>query len=405
MQELLFLSHRIPYPPNKGDKIRSYHLLKHLSRQFRVHLGTFIDTDEDWQYMHSVQNLCDKTCFVKLDPKIARIQCLQGLFSNRPLTLPFYWNRQLSRWVDKVLQVRPIQKIVIYSAAMTQYVRHIHYAQRLIDFVDIDSDKWQQYAKKKKWPMSWIYQREARLLQAYERQIALEFDKATFVSKKESELFKQLLSSDFDKVDYFNNGVDVDYFSPLKAFDNPYSSSGKPVLVFTGAMDYWANVDAVVWFAQAVFPIVRSQIPDIQFCIVGSKPTEQVQILKKIPGITVTGSVDDIRPYLKYASVAVAPLRIARGIQNKVLEAMAMEKLVVVSPQALEGIQAIPEKEVFVANGEREFADQIIEVLAKYNKGTHQAAARMRILNDYSWPVSLARIDQIWDKLNEVKAA
>lgn len=394
MQELLYLTHRIPYPPNKGDKIRSFHLLKHLSQRYQVHLGTFVDTEEDWQYADNVKEFCKETCFVKLDPKLARLRCTTGFATNQPLTLPYYWNAKLQEWVNKRLDTNSIDRIIVFSAAMTQYVRHAQSTHRIIDFVDIDSDKWKQYAETKSWPANWIYRREAKKLLKYEKQITREFDYATFVSKTEADLFSQFLPEVSAKVSYFNNGVDIDYFSPLHDFPNPYSKSNQ-VLVFTGAMDYWANVDAVEWFAQAIFPIIRTKLPNLQFYIVGSKPTKQVLALATIPGIEVTGFVADIRPYLQHASLAVAPLRIARGIQNKVLEAMAMEKIVVASPQAMEGIDAVAGQELYVANNEEEFSKQVIRLLEENTSNEVGQAARNKILSDYSWPKSLARIDEL----------
>lgn len=394
MQEVLYLTHRIPYPPNKGDKIRSFHLLKHLSSQYKVHLGTFVDAEEDWQYVDNVKEFCSETCFVKLDPKLARLRCMTGLVTNQPLTLTYYRNAQLQEWVNKLFERKAIDKVIVFSSAMAQYVREDRSIQRIIDFVDIDSDKWRQYAETKSWPVSWIYRRESRELLKFEKKIALEFDNTTFVSEKEADLFKQFLPEASDKISYFNNGVAVEYFSAVHNFPNPYSESNG-VLVFTGAMDYWANVDAVEWFAQSIFPSIRAQFPDLQFYIVGSKPTDQVLSLSKIEGVVVTGTVADIRPYLKYASLAVAPLRIARGIQNKVLEAMAMEKTVVASPQAMEGIYALTEKEIYVADDETAFVSQIIKLLKEDKNNVIGQAARNRILSNYSWPMSLARIDQL----------
>lgn len=394
MEDLLYLTHRIPYPPNKGDKIRSYHLLKYLSQHFHVHLGTFVDIEEDWQYAENIKEWCDEVCLIKLDPRIARLRCLSGFATGSPLTLPFYRDRQLKQWVDDLLKIKSITKIVTFSAAMTQYVRHLYSAQRVIDFVDVDSDKWRQYAETKPWPLSWIYQRESALLQNYERDVAQEFDKSTFVSLKEAALFKMMMPEVADKVDYFNNGVDTDYFSPIHQFPNPYPTDNR-ILVFTGAMDYWANVDAVEWFVQKVFPIVRSQIADIKFYIVGSNPSARVLALTKIPGVIVTGKVEDIRPYLKYASIAIAPLRIARGIQNKVLEAMAMGKRVVLSPQAMEGIQAVDGEELYVATDEITFASKVINLISE-ESDVEMNAARSRILSDYTWSASFARFDQLF---------
>ena len=394
MEEILYLAHRIPYPPNKGDKIRSYHLLKHLSQRYRVHLGAFIDDESDRKYRNSVKSLCGETCLINLNPAIARMRSLSGFFSGQPLTLPYYRDSGLQQWINNILETRTIRMILVFSSAMAQYVSQLEATPRIIDFVDVDSDKWMQYSSAKRWPMSWIYRRESRLLLKHERWIAENFSNSTFVSRAEADLFKQLAPNAIKKIAYFNNGVDSDYFSPEHDFQNPYMER-EPVLVFTGAMDYWANVDAVDWFSRAIFPNVRMRFPKAEFFIVGARPNPVVKALAKLPGITVTGSVPDVRPYLAWASLAVAPLRIARGIQNKVLEAMAMGKIVVASPQAMEGIDAVPGQELIVAQNESDFAEQIITLL---NDGTGQAigtAARLCAVERYSWKKNLTKIDAL----------
>ncbi|MES2072236.1 MAG: TIGR03087 family PEP-CTERM/XrtA system glycosyltransferase [Pseudomonadota bacterium] len=391
MEDLLLLVHRIPFPPNKGDKIRSYHLLKHLAQSYRVHLGTFIDDDSDWQYADNVKKLCHETHIARLDPGLAKLRSLGALLSRRPLSLDYYRNAGLQAWINSVIRQRQIKRIVVFSSAMAQFIEHIDDARRVIDFVDVDSDKWLQYADKKIWPMSWLYRREGNQLLAYERRLASECDAALFVSQAESDLFRQLAPESLAKIDFFNNGVDTDYFSPELSHDNPYTGNEK-IIVFTGAMDYWPNVDAVQWFADEVLPAVLKQHPDTLFYIVGARPSEQVAALAKLPGVRVTGSVPDVRPYMAHADVAVAPLRIARGIQNKVLEAMAMAKAVVVSPQALEGIDAQPGAELMLAADAGQYALQVLQLLAQKN-AEMGCAARAKVIARYNWSANLSRVD------------
>lgn len=402
MQGLLYLTHRIPYPPNKGDKIRSFHLLQHLSKRYRVYLGTFIDNKEDWQYEDKVRNYCQDVFIVDLDPLSAKLRSLFALSGNDPLTLAYYRNKKLMQWVKAVCSDEHIENVVIFSSAMAQYVECLPVCRSIIDFVDVDSDKWRQYALSKSWPFNLIYHRESRCLLDYERKVAEKFSYSTFVSEKEAELFRQLAPDAASKTTFFNNGVDTDFFSPQRGYSNPYVAA-KKVLVFTGAMDYWANIDAVIWFANSVFSAIRMQQPDIDFYIVGAKPARQVQMLADLPGIHVTGAVEDIRPYLMHAVVAVAPLRIARGIQNKVLEAMAMQKPVVVSTQAMEGIHAIPGKELLVAGDARGFVEQILLLLDSDKQATMGRLARERILRDYTWRANLSRIDALLAEPSEVK--
>lgn len=263
-EELLYLTHRVPYPPNKGDKIRSFHLLKHLSQRYRVHLGTFVDDRGDWQYVDTVRSFCGENHFAKLNPSAMRLRSLSGPLSGQPLTLPYYRNAGLQHWVNNLLATRPVKRILVFSSAMAQYVMHAHGARRIIDFVDIDSDKWCQYAGSKRWPLSWIYRREGRLLLRYEREVAKAFDASLFVSRTEAELFQRLAPESAAKTGYFSNGVDTDYFSPDREYPNPYGER-EHALVFTGAMDYWPNVDAVRWFAQEIFPEVHAADPHARF--------------------------------------------------------------------------------------------------------------------------------------------
>lgn len=394
MQELLYLVHRIPYPPNKGDKIRSYHILKHLSRNHRIHLGTFIDDERDWEYVEKLKKICNETCFIRLHPQISRIRSLSGMVTNQPLTLSYYRDKGLQKWVNNLLETRHIKNILVFSSSMAQYVKKSCSTHCVIDFVDVDSDKWKQYSKTKLWPLNWIYQRESRLLLEYERKIAKAFDASTFVSETESDFFKKLAPETAAKVTYFNNGVDAEYFSPEHINTNPYQSN-TDTLVFTGAMDYWANIDAVEWFAHNIFTLIRAQLPAVEFYIVGSKPTAGVTALSVLPGITVTGSVEDIRPYIAHAALVVVPLRIARGIQNKVLEAMAMEKTVIASPQAAEGIRALHSQELFIENDVQSFTDRIVTQIKDGPDIKMGKAARARILKDYSWKMILDQVDKL----------
>lgn len=394
MDELLYLVHRIPYPPNKGDKIRSFHLLKHLAQSYKVHVGAFVDDPDDWQHAEALAKLAGgEVKLLPLDPRLATLKSAVGLLSGEPLSIPYYRDRRMQAWVDAMLATKPIACALMYSSSMAQYLMKYHTLNRVIDFVDIDSDKWRQYAEKKPWPMSWVYRREARTLFDYERRVTHEFTAAAFVSEAEAALFKQLAPDCAAKVFGFSNGVDTDYFSPDHAFASPYPA-GERAIVFTGAMDYWANVDAVTWFAREIFPRIKRAHPTAHFHIVGSRPTVEVQALAQEHGVRVTGAVPDTRPYMAHAAVAVAPLRIARGIQNKVLEAMAMAKPTVVSEQALEGINATPGKEILLATDAVAFAGQVSDVIAGQVPEIG-VAARQRVVSDYSWSGHLRIVEQL----------
>ena len=394
---LLLLSHRIPYPPNKGDKIRSYHLLRYLSEHYRVYLGAFVDDHEDWQYASALEEWCEECCLVGLNPLISRFKSLSGLLSGKPLSMPYYRNRELQKWVSRQIDDQKIEHAVVYSSPMAQYIMTGDVPKhRVADFVDIDSDKWRQYAEKKRWPMNWVYRREARTLLKAEREITRCFDASLFVSSAEAALFKTLVPELADKIGYYNNGVDADYFSPQAELENPYTEGSK-VFVFTGAMDYWPNVDAVQWFANSVLPALRQKDPGVRFYIVGGKPTDAVKQLAQQPGIVVTGRVPDVRPYLQHAVAAVAPMRIARGIQNKVLEAMAMEKITLVSSQGLEGIEAGHEEHVILADTEEEMISYAERVIAG-NYRDMGKKSRQKVTVDFNWAETLPVVGALLEK-------
>jgi sugar transferase (PEP-CTERM/EpsH1 system associated) len=269
----------------------------------------------------------------------ARLRSLRGLLGDQPLTLPYYADRAMARWVGKRVREQDIHHLFAFSSAMAQYapLPDDWPMQRVMDLVDVDSDKWRQYSEHKPWPMNRIYEREARTLGNYERRLAAEWNACLLVSETEAQWLRERAPESATRIHALNNGVDVAYFSPDQAFVGPYGE-GERALVFTGAMDYWANVDAVCWFAEAIWPQIQRQIPAARFYIVGSRPTIAVRRLAQRPGILVTGAVADVRPYIIHAHAAVAPLRVARGIQNKVLEAMSLGRPLVMTRAAADGI-------------------------------------------------------------------
>jgi sugar transferase (PEP-CTERM/EpsH1 system associated) len=395
--DLLFLAHRIPYPPNKGDKIRSWHILRHLAQRYRVHLGCFIDDPADREYEPVLRQLCGECCFVELKPRLSRILSLRGLLTGAPLTLPYYASAALAGWVRTTIDRHRPDRLFFYSSAMAQFDAPTPYAaRRVIDLVDVDSQKWSEYATRQPWPLSWIYAREGRKLLHFEREAAGRMDASVLVSAAEAALFADLAPESKQKIHAVNNGVDTDYFSPDRPYANPFAAGAIPI-VFTGAMDYWPNIDAVQFFARSVLPLLRDSCPGATFWIVGSSPARAVLELKSVPGVVVTGRVPDVRPYLAHAAAVVAPLRIARGVQNKVLEAMAMARPVVASSQAAEGIDAVPGRDILVADTPDAMARHLIAVAregAQRQLGPH---GRSYVLATYDWQKSLYKLDVILD--------
>ena len=400
MRNLLYLVHRLPFPPNKGDKVRSYHLLKHLSTQHRVFLGTFIDDPQDEAGIATLRQLCPDLKVVQLKPRLAQWRSLSGLWTQQALSLPYYRDAELQAWVNQTISEQPIDAVVVFSCVMAQYVEALPEAVRppmLVDFVDVDSAKWTQYATRHRWPWSWLYQREGQHLLSYERALAARCKKAFFVTEHEAALFRKLAPECAANTTAISNGVDTDYFSPDPARASPFEpQAGQPSMsiVFTGAMDYWPNIDAVTWFVGDILPLLRPDWPQLRFYIVGRNPPASVLALAD-EAVVVTGTVPDIRPYLQHATLVVAPLRVARGIQNKILEAMAMACPVLASRTCAAAIDARAGEDLVSASGVTGFVREVNALLKAPAQSQRMGqAARRRVLQRYSWDAHLCQMDR-----------
>ena len=400
MGNLLYLVHRLPYPPNKGDKVRSYHLLKHLVKQHRVFLGTFVDDPADEAYIDTVRQICPDVHIARLHPRSAKLRSLSGLLTHQALGLRYYQNAALQAWVNQTLAQHKIDATVIFSSVMAQYLDAVPSAQNPpmpVDFVDVDSAKWTQYAANHRWPMSWLYRREGERLLAYERTVAAKAKRSFFVTDNETALFQGMAPECAHQVEAMSNGVDADFFAPDPARTSPFAAtSSDPAeipLVFTGAMDYWPNIDAVTWFVADILPALLQTWPQLRFYIVGRSPPAAVLALAS-SHVIVTGTVPDVRPYLQHAALVVAPLRVARGIQNKILEAMAMARPVVAAQSCVEAIDAQAGTELISALSAADFVREISALLASPAQATALGQrGRQRVVQSYSWQAHLSRID------------
>lgn len=397
--KVIFISHRIPYPPNKGDKIRSYHLLRYLSSHHDVYLFCLIDDSKDVEHIASVRTLVKDVFFDVINPGFKKITSSKALLKGRPISTRYFYSAKLQNQLDDLLDRKFVDLIFCFCSSTAEYVfRSRHYRKglrgvaRVMDLVDVDSEKWRDYAAKTRWPLSLIYSMEARFLARYEAMIAENFDQIFLVSEPEKALFLQ--KNKANNVIALSNGVDLDYFSPDY---KPQIEGKSPALVFTGAMDYWPNVDGVVWFSAKVFPKIRKVFPTATFLIVGGNPAPDVKSLSRIEGIKVTGFVKDVRDYIAIADVCVVPLRIARGIQNKVLEGMAMGKPVITTSKAFDGIEAVPGRDVIVADRESPFHDEILSLLSNPNRAKELGINARRIIEEkYPWDKRLSALDNLF---------
>jgi sugar transferase (PEP-CTERM/EpsH1 system associated) len=390
--KLLYLVHRMPYPPDKGDKVRSFHLLKQLLANHQVFLGTFVDDEQDLQHIDTLRALCADVHVVRLQPTAARLRSLGALLGDQAMTLRYYANASMSEWVTRTAREQSIDTAVVFSSSMAQYVEHIDGLRMVVDFVDVDSAKWSQYALARPWPLSWLFRREGGRLLAYERQTALRARRSFFVTDNETQLFRGLAPECAGVIEAMGNGVDAEFFAPVAGRASPFRGDETPI-VFTGAMDYWPNIDAVEWFARDVLPALRQSRPALRFHIVGRSPSARVKALAS-DAVSVTGTVPDVRPYLQHAAVVVAPLRLARGIQNKVLEAMAMGRPVVASATCVQPIDARHGIDLLAAVESADFVREIEALLGDGQRAAAVGAAgRQRVLERYSWAAHLSGIE------------
>jgi sugar transferase (PEP-CTERM/EpsH1 system associated) len=394
MTDLLFIAHRVPYPPDKGEKIRAWHMFQHLAQRHRIHLGCFIDDPADWQYLPTLQAMCaDIACF-PLRPRLGKLKALLRLRTGRPLSLGYFHDARLQRWVNTKLADPAIDRVFVFSSGVAPYAIDATRHRRVLDLVDVDSEKWSAYAAQSPQPMRSLWAREGRTLLAFERQAAAGYDYSFFVSEHEWQRFVTLAPEAAGNTGWIANGVDLAYFSSNLPFTRPFEPSGAD-LVFTARMDYRPNIDAAEWFAHSIMPKLRVRRQNARFWIVGAAPTPQVRRLAALPGVRVTGRVPDTRPYIAAADVVVAPLRIARGIQNKILEAMAMARPVVATPEAFAGVQATPGRDILLASGVEDTVQRIIDVL----DGRHPMLGIMgqrAVETAHQWSVTLRPLDALF---------
>jgi polysaccharide biosynthesis protein PslH len=390
MSEILFLPHRFPYPPDRGDKIRSWHILKGLAQLAPVHLATFVEDERDFSHIDTVKSVCASVYAEPRSRSKAESMAL-ALATGKPASVAAFGSHKLQAKVDALLAERPISCIFAFSGQMAQFVPVKRDGVRFVmDFVDVDSAKFHTYADQASGIASFANRFEGKRLAAFEHEVARRADISLFVSEAEAALFRTHTGLSAHHVQPLENGIDLDRYDPSLTFERP-EPSGRPMIVFTGQMDYRPNIDAVIAFAKETMPLILSQRPDSVFAIVGRAPTEQVKALAALPNVIVTGEVADTREWLAHAAVVVAPLKLARGVQNKVLEAMAMRKAVVASSAAAEGIRVIQGQGIIVADTAVEEADAVLDLLQNEDKlSAVAAAARQCIVDGYSWDAQLA---------------
>lgn len=397
MSEILFLAHRIPFPPDRGDKIRSHNLLKALARLAPVHVACFMDDDADAAEEANLAALAASHCLVRRTKPVP-LAALEALASGRPVSLPAFASSRIDRYVADTTRNRPISTLFVFSVQMAQYIPDDFAGRVVMDFVDVDSAKFDAYAARASLPLRSIYAREGRLLSRFEERVARRADATLLVTPQEAALFRSRLAERRNppRIEAVANGIDSAFFDPAGVAPAARMVEGGPQVVFTGQMDYPPNVAAVEMFSREVMPAILSAHPHARFHIVGREPSAAVRALDGLNGTAVQGRVPDVRPWLAGADLVVAPLTIARGVQNKVLEAMAMARPVLATTAAATGIPAMHGTDLAVTNGADALAKEAIRLLG--DASARQAmglSARRFVVENCSWNSVLAGLPDL----------
>ncbi|MEM9501900.1 MAG: TIGR03087 family PEP-CTERM/XrtA system glycosyltransferase [Pseudomonadota bacterium] len=396
MGDILFVAHRVPFPPNRGDKIRAHHLLKKLGKLGSVHVGCFAEGAEDRAEEAKLAEAAASYCIVDRK-KPLMLAGIEAMLTGKPVSLTAFHSARLESWVTQTLALHPIDTIVIFSGQMGQYVPDDFAGRVVIDLCDVDSAKFGNYAEAGE--KTWLNGREERLLAAEEERLGKRADATILISDAEAALFQARLKVPRKvNVQVIGNGIDAKFFDPDTVEPDPaLTIETGPHFVFTGQMDYRPNEQAALWAIEELLPVLRRSHPTAQFHVVGRNPTAALKAHESTSGARIWGEVPDVRPFIAASTCVLAPLLIARGVQNKVLEAMAMARPVLLTPEAAMGIAAEDRVHWLVSKADPELmAARFDEVLSDANVAARiGTAAREFVLSRHAWDAMLAPLEQL----------
>lgn len=388
---IVFICQRVPYPPDRGDRIATFNIIKHLSKKHSVHLFCLTSDRKDLKKKEKLSEFCEEINIYYQKAYKVYIQVIRTLlFSKEPLSNAYYSSRQMKEGIEKTIKKYDIKIAYAYSSNVYQYVSKIKNIKKIFHLADVDSEKWRKLAKKGSKALRFLYKLEATRLRDWEINSAREADYSILCTEEEKKLFISIGAE--GRIEVVKNGVDTDYFTNLKNVEK------EQAIIFTGVMDYYPNIDTVLYFCRDVLPLVEEELPDIKFYIVGSRPTKEIKDLSKEDNnCIVTGYVEDVRPYLSKAMAAVVPMRLAQGIQNKILEALAMELPVVTNSQMIKVLSLDGEKHGIIrADEPRTIADAIIDLIKNPERCVELGKkGRRAAVEHYSWEKNLEKIDKI----------
>jgi sugar transferase (PEP-CTERM/EpsH1 system associated) len=392
---ILFVCHRVPFPPKRGGKIRPFNMIRHLGALgHQVTVASIARNDAELQEAAPLAGHCDKVLVEVIQDRRAWLQTIAWLPTTRPSSFGYFHTGALARRIRAEHERQRFDLVICHCSSVAPYVESMAGVPKLLDFGDMDSQKWREYAAHRPFPLSAGYWLEAVKLERRERSLSRAFDLCTCTTAAELASLRSLGVR--TPTDWFPNGVDATYFSPG---DGQYDAD---TVCFVGRMDYFPNQQAVLGFCRDVLPRIRQRRPALRLLIVGADPPAHIRALGEIAGVTVTGSVPDVRPHVRSAAMTIAPLQIARGTQNKILESMALGVPVVCSPQASGGVDAVPGEHLLVAATAEEWTARVCGLLEDpATRNALGAAARARVLSHHSWAASMKRMTALVEGLVE----
>ena len=389
---VLYVCHRFPYPPKRGGTIRPFNMIKHLHQSgHEVVVCSLTRSDEQTREAQGISRYCTEFHLEQVDNRFQALRMVATLPTPLTASASFFHSAALERKIDALLTQQKFDLIFVHCSSVAHYVERVSDIPKILDFGDMDSEKWLEYARHKPFPLSLGYWWEGTRLRAEEKRLARRFDLCTTITRAECQTLIDFASG--TPTDWFPNGVDNDFFTPVTQAYEP------DTIAFVGRMDYFPNQQCMADFCAAVLPLLKARRPALQLLIIGADPSPAVRKLGEIDGVTVTGSVSDVRPFVTRAALTVAPLRIARGTQNKILESMAMGIPVVCSNVAAGGVDALPGEHFLTADTPAGLAEAILRILDDPALRERLAkVGRERVLSNHAWPSSMRRLDGIIER-------
>ena len=389
---ILYVCHRFPYPPKRGGKIRPFNMIRHLKEEgHEVYVASLTRSQEEEEAGKGLADHCAGFVTGRVQSWKQNIRMVLKLLSRTPSSMGYFYSPELDRNIQGLLKRHTFNLIFVHCSSVAQYVSATKGVPKILDFGDMDSQKWQIYSRFKPWPLKWGYWLEGTKLEKEERRLAKQFDLCTCTTRAELATLDGFATG--VPTDWFPNGVDHGYFKPDgKGYDQHRIS-------FIGRMDYYPNQECMIRFCRQVLPLIQERVQEACLDIVGADPTPEIKNLEEHKGVRVTGSVEDVRPYVLRSTTMIAPLKIARGTQNKILEAMAMGVPVISSKVAADGIDAVPGEHLLVADTPEGYADHVISLMSDAKlRDQYAKAGRDRMLSHHDWNRSLKRLDQIIER-------